>query len=503
MMKQMLLLFLIWAVSLSKGFAEETIRISTGEFPPFLSKHLKHNGAGLRIIREAFALKGVKVEYGFFPWKRAYLYVKDGKWDASATWARKTERDKYLYFSDPLYQSTYAFFHLKDYQFDWNTLDDLEGINIGATGSYTYTPEFYQAIEEGRLKVEFVSSDEQNFKKLLAGRIKIFPSNIDVGYDLLAKKFSMQEIESIVHHRKPFLSVPTHLVFSKRVKKNKRLLALFNQGLKQLRDSGKVDQYFEESRKGDYIIWKKPVRSVENLNLITALEPPQQYLEDGKLQGIGIDVINAIQNEIGSSYKISHFPWARGMKNAKINKNSIMFLAAKTLDREPHFIFLGPILAKKYYLYKRSTDNLMIESLEAARNVESIASVQSDVRTKYLINQKFSNIHLLGNHQQGLLMLTRGRVDLWASSDWELSSQLKAADIPFSQVIPAYELFKKYNYIIINNQTNPKTISNWKKALRKIKDDGTMDNIAAKWSKKLNLNLHFSKKSDAIEIKLE
>ena len=100
-------------------------------------------------------------------------------------------------------------------------------------------------------------------------------------------------------------------------------------------------------------------------------------------------------------------------------------------------------------------------------------------------------------------MLTRGRVDLWASSDWELSSQLKAADIPFSQVIPAYELFKKYNYIIINNQTNSKTISNWKKALRKIKDDGTMDNIAAKWSKKLNLNLHFSKKSDSIEIKLE
>ncbi|WP_157619373.1 substrate-binding periplasmic protein [Psychromonas aquimarina] len=245
------------------------------------------------------------------------------------------------------------------------------------------------------------------------------------------------------------------------------------------------------------------VMSDEKLNLVTALEPPQQYLEDGRLQGIGIDVINAIQKEVGSSYKISYFPWARAMRDAKTTKNTVMFLAAKSPDREPYFNFIGPILSKKYYLYKRSNSSLEIQSLEAARNVKSITSMRSDVRTSYLISRGFNNIQVLVTHKQGLLMLIKGRADLWTNSDWELPSQLKAANIQSSQLTPVYELFKKFNYIIVNNQTDPNIISNWKKALRKIKDDGTMEIIAAKWSEKLNMNLHFNTKSDAIEIKLE
>ena len=134
-----------------------------------------------------------------------------------------------------------------------NRLDDLKGISIGATETYAYTPEFLQAMKNGSLHVELLSSDELNFRKLLKGRIEIFPLNIVVAHALLASKFTRQEIASITYHPRALYSIQTHLLFSKKVTKNMRLLKLFNKGLKRLKDSGKFNQYFKESQRSDYI----------------------------------------------------------------------------------------------------------------------------------------------------------------------------------------------------------------------------------------------------------
>lgn len=233
--------------SVNYCFSQEVIRITTGEHPPYLSEHLKHNGVGLRIIKEAFALEGITVEYGFFPWKRSLKLAEQGDWDASATWGHNSDRENNFYFSDPIYPATSVFFHLKSYPFDWHTLDDLKGISIGATKTYAYTPAFLKAIEQKSLNIELISSDELNLRKLLKGRIDIFPLNIDVSYNLLANKFTQQERDLITYHPLPLYSIYTHVLFSKKVEKNIRMRRLFNKGLKRLKESGAFDQFFEES----------------------------------------------------------------------------------------------------------------------------------------------------------------------------------------------------------------------------------------------------------------
>ena len=37
------------------GFAEQTVSLTNGEFPPYLSENLKYYGVASRIIAEAFA----------------------------------------------------------------------------------------------------------------------------------------------------------------------------------------------------------------------------------------------------------------------------------------------------------------------------------------------------------------------------------------------------------------------------------------------------------------
>lgn len=248
----------IWLIPLflltSTGiFAEETIRITIGEWAPYLSKDLKHYGVAARIVTESFALEGVKVEYGFFPWARSKFLAQEGEWDGSAVWIHNAERAKDFLFSDSVVEAKNVFFHLENYSFDWNTIDDLKEIPIGGTIEYSYGEAFQNAEKTGKIKVQRAPSDEINFRKLLAGRIKIFPCVLDNSYHLLQKRFKPGEIQLITYHPKAVNAIANHLILSKKIERNKHMLILFNKGLKRLKESGKYNQYLEESRRGEYL----------------------------------------------------------------------------------------------------------------------------------------------------------------------------------------------------------------------------------------------------------
>ncbi len=232
--------------------AQETIRIASGEWAPYQSENLKYYGVASRIVTEAFALEGIKVEYGYFPWKRAFNIAETGEWDGTFLWFDTPERRKIFYISDSVIDIQYVFFHLKDYPFDWHSIDDLKGIAIGGTLQYHYGDEFQSAEKAGKIKVHRVSQDLLNFRKLLSGRIHIFPNEIDAGLDLIQKNFTPDQIKLFTYHPKPVKAAPHHLLLSKMNTRNKSRIELFNKGLKRLKQNGKLDQYLAESQSGKY-----------------------------------------------------------------------------------------------------------------------------------------------------------------------------------------------------------------------------------------------------------
>ena len=233
--------------------SSETIRIAAEEWPPFSSADLKHYGVMNHIISESFALENVKVEFGFFPAVRALNNVKIGEWDGIGAWTPNEERARDYHFSDTLFEENIVFFHLKNYPFDWKIWDDLKDLEIGQTRGYYNGDEFSKALKEGKLNIQVANNDQINFKKLLHRRINIFPANLDAGLDLLNSKFKKEDRDSITYHPLPVDQGPLVLMLSRKNEKNKRMLILFNKGLKRLRESGLYDQFFEESRQGKYI----------------------------------------------------------------------------------------------------------------------------------------------------------------------------------------------------------------------------------------------------------
>lgn len=100
-MKSRLYVWIIFFLTLFPGnsYAEDTIRIASGEWPPFYSENLEYYGLDSRIVTESFALEGIRVIYRFFPWKRSYEYSKAGEWDGTIGWPHSKEREKFHYYS--------------------------------------------------------------------------------------------------------------------------------------------------------------------------------------------------------------------------------------------------------------------------------------------------------------------------------------------------------------------------------------------------------------------
>jgi polar amino acid transport system substrate-binding protein len=102
------------------------------------------------------------------------------------------------------------------------------------------------------VKAEEAHDDEMNFKKLLAGRIDLFPTTTVAGYELLRSKFTAAEIEQLDYNRTPLMTTTGHLLFAKSNPESKKYLELFNAGLAQLKSDGTYDQMYADLLAGKY-----------------------------------------------------------------------------------------------------------------------------------------------------------------------------------------------------------------------------------------------------------
>ncbi len=238
----------------SGAFAGQTVRIATGEFPPYVSKDLKHQGLVTRIVREAFNLAGMEAKFKFFPWKRSKNLAKIGAWDACSFWAKMPSIKRDFYVSDTLVEGPLVFFHSRKTDFDWQSVEDLKEYRIGGVLGNVYGPDIASADRTGKINIYRLPSEKEALKLLVNGGIQIFPVNREAGFYLLHKNFPEKKIRHITYHPNPIRISDYALIFSKKFDKNKKLVKRFNKGLKKLKESGRYQSYLKESRKGACII---------------------------------------------------------------------------------------------------------------------------------------------------------------------------------------------------------------------------------------------------------
>lgn len=244
---RIVLLCICLLVGAAPALAED-VRLTNGEWPPYLGQTLPHQGIASRIVAEAFALEGVHVQWDFYPWARSMMLAQRGQRAGTAVWLRSEQRDKDFYVSDPVVDSSYYLFHRKELQLTWNDIHDLKHLRVGGANGFDYGQAFQQAEADGSLEVRRLTTEEIGLRQLLAGRLDVFPMDKTVAFDMLHQHFTAAERAQLTFSAQPLRSDTLHLMLSRAVPGNAELMARFNEGLKQLRDSGKIAQYLMEAQ---------------------------------------------------------------------------------------------------------------------------------------------------------------------------------------------------------------------------------------------------------------
>lgn len=248
-MRQLLTVLLIYAGLWHSAQAQEQIRIAIGEWPPFISQKLPHYGVIPQLLSEAFATQGVTVEYGFFPWKRAYEEVKQGRWQASAVWGRTAEREADCLFSEVVYSDNVVLFYNHNKPISWDGslagAEQLKGLRIGIPLGSAKMPVLEQAEQRGWVHYEASGDELINLRKLAAGRIDAVDIVKGSGSHVLNQQLSARE-RSKITTTPSYQTWDYHLLLSRQLPESERLLQLFHLGLRELQASGRYAQLWAE-----------------------------------------------------------------------------------------------------------------------------------------------------------------------------------------------------------------------------------------------------------------
>ncbi|WP_319477059.1 transporter substrate-binding domain-containing protein [Marispirochaeta aestuarii] len=170
---------------------QQTIRIATLEYPPFIySDGNQVKGPIVEKVKDVFSRLGVAVIIYIFPITRGLLMVNDGDVDAYFSLKRTPERERDLLFTnEPLIRQSFVFFVKKESKIEWDgNIETIKDYKIGVVSNTSYGNIFDGYLENSIIvNTDTAQSFELNFKKLIAGRIDLVINSYDVGKYLLEK----------------------------------------------------------------------------------------------------------------------------------------------------------------------------------------------------------------------------------------------------------------------------------------------------------------------------
>lgn len=224
----------------------KNLRLANGNWPPYNGEDLFKGGCDSQVISETFALAGYEVEFGYFPWARSYALSKSGEWDGTMAWDDTVEhRMDHWISAEPTSVQQWVFFYKRGSDFDWNTLEDLKGKTIGVTTGYVYSDAFSE-LSNDEIKFLESTSDEANFRMLIAGRIDAFPMEKEVGLTIIGEIFTSDEQSQIAYNEKPLSEFQSYLLLSKAISENEARMKQFDQAFFDLVESGRYAEIMNQ-----------------------------------------------------------------------------------------------------------------------------------------------------------------------------------------------------------------------------------------------------------------
>jgi polar amino acid transport system substrate-binding protein len=226
-------------------------------------------------------------------------------------------------------------------------------------------------------------------------------------------------------------------------------------------------------------------REVESADMNGALEladlafyteqlPPYNYQENGTIQGMSVDLLGAVTENMGnkvSSEEIHLVPWAEGYQAVLTQNNTVLFSMARTSEREDLFKWAGPVYTNRKVLFAMPDRGISIEEPEDLTGYR-IGVITDDVAIQYLldigVNQ--SQIVTEGDVYTLIDALDSGEIDLWAYPEASGSYFAKQATGNYNSYTVVYQLHTQDTYYAFSKDVPDFVVQSFQQALDTVRD---------------------------------
>lgn len=208
----------------------------------------------------------------------------------------------------------------------------------------------------------------------------------------------------------------------------------------------------------------------KDLVYITEQFPPFSYQEDGKLQGISVDLLEKMLGHMNTTLnrsEIKVLPWAQGYQMALQDNNTVIFSTGRIPEREALFKWVGPISPIKAVLFALKEKHIKINSpgdLGALKIGVVMDSAEGPLAIKAGANP--SNLVERNNTTEIIDILKAGTIDAWAYPDLVGVWLADKAGLNASEYEIVYQLDNGTPlYYAFNRDTSDSTVKAFQAAL--------------------------------------
>ncbi len=225
-----------------------------------------------------------------------------------------------------------------------------------------------------------------------------------------------------------------------------------------------------------------------DIKMMTENYPPYNMEVDGELQGLSIDILDAMLKQMKSKnnkFDIELLSWSKAYTSALEIKNNMVFSTTRTKSREDKFKWVGPIIRTTIGITALKSRNIVIKNISDLKNYK-IGAIKKDIGETLLLENKVSkssidSIDGINSLATSFYKLEREKIDMFAyeTKVAKYSADLNGYDVDDYEII--YTLENNHLYFAFNKQTSDNIINKWQKALDIIKSNGIYDTIIKKY----------------------
>lgn len=224
------------------------------------------------------------------------------------------------------------------------------------------------------------------------------------------------------------------------------------------------------------------ITSAKNLTYITEQYPPFNFQENGKLQGISIDLLEKMWERMGVDLNrsvIKILPWTEGYQKVLDEKDTVLFAMARSPQREQLFKWAGGIGPFRTVIFAKKDRNIRIVSPEDLKKFK-IGAIRDDNAIQMLSDKGVNKEDLIIENTSTPIidMLENGSLDAWAHGEiagiWLIQqSGNNASDFALPYVIGQTDAYYGFN-----KETPDTIVQSFQNAIDNIKSNKDANGVS-------------------------